>query len=88
MAQAPSRPRGSASARLLVLACTLAVVVAGFLIPFGGLLLGLVFSFTVLRNHRTARWAVPLVGLALGLAWLGLWAPWSSDGTGPSLPGQ
>lgn len=60
------------------------VVLAGA-VPGLGLVVGLLLAMTRLREHRTARVALPVLGLVATVLWaLGLWGGFFGDsGVGP-----
>jgi type III secretory pathway component EscS len=59
------------------------VVLAGA-VPGLGLVVGLVLAMTRLRENRTARVVVPILGAVATAVWaLGLWGGFGSSGVGP-----
>lgn len=78
-------------AELVVAAATLAVLVAGLVLPGGGLVVALALSRTVLKEHSTARKFLIGLGALLLLLSLGVYSPpWTHpvSHTGTPTPAQ
>lgn len=81
-------PAGASSRGLLLTSCTAGVLLAGLLVPGGGLVVAVVLAATVLRGTAASRWLLALGAALLALA-LGVHtAPWTQPvlHVGPAVP--